>query len=236
MHIPNGFLDPKISAGLSFAAAGALGYCFSKIREAVTSTVMQEAFAAAGGTVSSISGKARRVLAGSSIALLSRMFAVGALILTAQMFDFIVIGGTSGHLLGCAFSGIALGPWAGGLVMAGVLAIQCVFLGDGGLFALGANIFNMAVIGTVGGYYIYYAVKKLIPGKAGYYSGVAIASWVSVVIAAALTALEVGFSGTYEVGWSLNSMLSVHVFVGVAEALMTIAILGLLGKRLLESE
>ncbi len=236
MHIPNDFLDPKTSTGLTFAAAGALAYCYSRVREVVTLSVSQEALAAAGSSVSSFAGKARRTLSASGAALVLRMLAVGSLIFTAQMFDFPVTGGTSGHLLGCAFAGIALGPWAGAMVMAAVLAVQCVFFGDGGILSLGANIINMAVVGAVGGYYIYYGIRKLKPGKAGYYFAVAAASWMSVVIAAAMTAFEVGLSGTYEVGWSLNSMISVHVIVGAAEALMTIAILGFFGRTLKEKE
>ena len=236
MHIPNGFLDPKISAGLGFASAGALAYCFNRVREAATAPVAQEAFATAGRAASNIVGQARRAVTSSGRSLLLRMAMIATLIFFAQMFDFPVTHGTTGHLLGCALAAICLGPWAGALTMAGVLTAQSVFLGDGGLWALGANTFNMAIIGTVGAYYTYVAFRKLLPGRFSFYAGVICASWLSVVAAAAATALEVGFSGTDRVGWTLSSMISVHAVVGLAEALATIAILGLLQKTFHDDE
>jgi len=229
MHIPNGLLDPKMSAGLSFASAGALSYCLNKVRELVASSVVSEALAGAGNTVSTITGKARRVLSSAGTALIMKMMMVGSLIFAVQLFDFPVLNGTTGHLLGCAFAAISLGPWAGGIVMAAVLTIQCLFMGDGGTLALGANIFNMAIIGTMGAYFIYRLSSRAIKGKPGYYTGVALASWISVVAAAAATAFEVGLSGTFKPSWTFNSMVSVHSIIGIAEALATIGILGLLG-------
>ena len=227
MHIPNNFLDPKVSASLSFASAAAIVYCFNKVMERATSPAAQEAFAAAGQAMSTITSKARRAINEFGRSLLLKMAAVGSLIFVAQMFDFPVAHGTSGHLLGCALASIALGPWAGAVAMAAVLIIQCLLLGDGGLLALGANIFNMAIIGSIGAYCIYYLIRAKVKGKAGYYLAVATASWLSVVTAAAVTALEVGLSGTFELSWTLSSMVSVHAIVGVAEALITIAVLGL---------
>ncbi len=86
------------------------------------------------------------------------MGVTAAFIFAAQMFNFQVIGGTSGHLLGGVLAAILLGPWAGTLVMVAVVAVQGLVFQDGGLVVMGANIFNMGIIGTLGGYAIYRAL------------------------------------------------------------------------------
>ena len=83
-----------------------------------------------------------------------------AFIFTAQMINFPIPGGTSGHLLGGTLAGVLLGPWAGSLVMTVVFIVQGVLFQDGGLTVLGANIFNMGLIGTFGGYYLYRAIRS----------------------------------------------------------------------------
>jgi len=230
MHIPNGFLDPKVSAGLGFAAAGALAYCFNKVREMVTSTVVQEAFATAGKTASNITSGAKRVHTSAGESFILKMGAVASLVFAAQMFNFPIASGTSGHLLGGVLAAVLLGPWAGAIVISIVLATQSLFFGDGGLFALGANIFNMAIIGAIGGYYIYYMLQKSIKGRTGFYVGVAIAAWASVFLAATACSLEIGLSRTYPLIDILKAMLKVHAVIGIAEALITIAALAALGK------
>ena len=82
-----------------------------------------------------------------------------AFVFAAQMINFPIPGGTSGHLLGGTLAGILLGPWAGSLVMTVVFIVQTILFRDGGLTALGANIFNMGLIGTFGGYYLYKALR-----------------------------------------------------------------------------
>ena len=83
------------------------------------------------------------------------MGVTAAFIFAAQMFNFQVVGGTSGHLLGGVLAAVLLGPWAATLVMACVIAVQALVFQDGGLVVMGANIFNMGVVGTLGGYYLY---------------------------------------------------------------------------------
>ncbi len=83
-----------------------------------------------------------------------------AFIFAAQMINFPIPGGTSGHLLGGTLAGVLLGPWAGSLVMAVVFIVQALFFQDGGLTVLGANIVNMGLIGTFGGYYLYLGIRK----------------------------------------------------------------------------
>ena len=94
------------------------------------------------------------------------MGVTAAFIFAAQMFNFQVIGGTSGHLLGGVFAAVLLGPWAGTLVMASVIAVQGLVFQDGGLLAMGANIFNMGIVGTLGGYYVYRLVAGALGGEA----------------------------------------------------------------------
>lgn len=90
---------------------------------------------------------------------------MAAFIFAAQMFNFPVVGGTSGHLLGGVLAAIMLGPWAATLVMASVIAVQALLFQDGGLVVMGLNIFNMGVIGTLGGYWLYRALAGLFGGR-----------------------------------------------------------------------
>ncbi|MEO6295256.1 MAG: energy-coupling factor ABC transporter permease, partial [Candidatus Limnocylindria bacterium] len=121
---------------------------------------------------------------------------MAAFIFAAQMFNFQVIGGTSGHLLGGVLAAVLLGPWAGTLVMACVVAVQALLFQDGGLLVMGANIFNMGVIGTLGGYALYRALVSLFGGeRRGRIPAAAIAAWVAVMAGAAAMALQLVVSG-----------------------------------------
>ena len=123
---------------------------------------------------------------------------MAAFIFAAQMFNFQVVGGTSGHLLGGVLAAVLLGPWAGTLVMACVVAVQALVFQDGGLVVLGANIFNMGVIGTLGGFAIYRALcrraRRRGPGPAPRRRRSPPGS--SVVLGAVCMALELAISGT----------------------------------------
>lgn len=233
MHIPNGFLDPKVSAGTAFAAAGVLGYCLAKVKLALSALAPGSIFAGAGNIGSTITENSRRMISSFAENHLMKMGAIGSLIFAAQMFNFPVAGGTSGHLLGGVIAGVALGPFSGAIVIATVLAVQSVFFADGGITALGANMLNMAVIGTFACYYIYYAIHRMFKG---YYSGIAIASFLSVVLASAACAVEIALSGTAELGKVLPAMVSVHSIIGIAEALLTIVALGILKLQKFEFE
>jgi cobalt/nickel transport system permease protein len=83
---------------------------------------------------------------------------MAAFIFAAQMLNFPVAGGTSGHMLGGALAAIVLGPWAGMLVMASVIALQGLLFQDGGLVVMGANIFNMGLVTALIGYGLYRSV------------------------------------------------------------------------------
>lgn len=147
-----------------------------------------------------------------------------AFIFAAQMINFPIPGGTSGHLLGGTLAGVLLGPWAGSLVMAVVFIVQGTLFQDGGLTALGANVFNMGLIGTFGGYYLYKALRSAFGFNTwrGMAMGTAAASWSSVVVAALICAIELAFSGTVPLGVALTSMLVWHMVIGIGEALITL--------------
>jgi cobalt/nickel transport system permease protein len=148
-----------------------------------------------------------------------------AFIFAAQMINFPVPGGTSGHLLGGTLAGALLGPWAGSLVMAVVFIVQGVVFQDGGITAMGANIFNMGLIGTFGGYYLLRTVRNAMGRDrlSGIVAGTAIASWLSVVIASTFCALELAISGTVPLNVALGSMVGWHVLIGIGESLITVA-------------
>nr|WP_225938714.1 cobalt transporter CbiM [Kovacikia minuta] len=147
-----------------------------------------------------------------------------AFIFAAQMINFPIPGGTSGHLLGGTLAGVLLGPWAGTLVMTAVFIVQSVVFQDGGITALGANIFNMGLIGTFGGYYLFRAIRGAIGRDklSGMVVGSAVAAWVSVVVAAAFCAFQLAISGTVPLAVALAAMVGWHVLIGIGEALITV--------------
>jgi cobalt/nickel transport system permease protein len=154
------------------------------------------------------------------------MGVTAAFIFAAQMFNFQVVGGTSGHLLGGVLAAVLLGPWAGTLVMVAVVAVQGLVFQDGGLVVMGANIFNMGIVGTLGGYAVYRALCGLLRGEGrARMPGAGIAAWVSVMAGAAAMALELGGSGTMDLAVALTAMLSIHAVIGIGEALITMAAL-----------
>ena len=147
-----------------------------------------------------------------------------AFIFAAQMINFPIPGGTSGHLLGGTLAGALLGPWAGSLVMAVVFIVQAMLFQDGGLTVLGANVFNMGLLGTLGGYYLYrsirFAMGRNSLGKT--LIGIAVAAWTSVVVASVVCAIELALSGTVPLLVALTAMTSWHVLIGVGEAIISV--------------
>ena len=146
---------------------------------------------------------------------------MAAFIFAAQMINFPVAGGTSGHLLGGALAAIVLGPWAGMLVMAAVIAVQGLLFQDGGLLVMGANILNMGLLTAAIGYGLYRSVAnrprtvKLIV--------IGVAAWLSVMAGALATALQLWLSGTSNLQTVVIAMMSVHALIGLGEALITVA-------------
>ncbi|MEB3336714.1 MAG: cobalt transporter CbiM [Leptolyngbyaceae bacterium] len=147
-----------------------------------------------------------------------------AFIFAAQMINFPIPGGTSGHLLGGTLAGVLLGPWAGTLVVSVVFIVQAVLFQDGGLTVLGANILNMGLVGTFGGYYIYRSIRYALGGDTWRATGTAtvVAAWVSVFSASILCALQLALSGTVPLNVALTAMAFWHVLIGIGEALITL--------------
>ncbi len=151
------------------------------------------------------------------------MGVMAAFIFAAQMLNFPVAGGTSGHFLGGALAAMVLGPWASILVMTAVIAVQGLLFQDGGLLVMGANIFNMGLLTAMIGFGLYRAVIGRNKGTRLAVAGVA--AWLSVLAAALVTSLQLWLSGTSRLEIVLPAMLGVHVLIGIGEALVTVAAL-----------
>ena len=164
--------------------------------------------------------KTNKLLGEKQVPLMGIM---AAFIFAAQMINFPVAGGTSGHLLGGALAAIVLGPWAGMLVMTAVIAVQGLLFQDGGLLVMGANILNMGLLTVVIGYGLYRSVVNRSQTTKLIVSG--IAAWLSVMAGAFATALQLWLSGTSNLQTVVIAMLSVHALIGIGEALITVAAL-----------
>jgi len=194
MHIPDGFLNLPISLITWAIAIGLIALCLNRVQ-----TEYQE----------------------RTVPL---MGVCAAFIFAAQMINFPIPGGTSGHLLGGTLAGVLLGPWAGSLVMTVVFIVQAVLFQDGGLTALGANIFNMGLIGTFAGYYLYRAIRTTLGRDSwrGIAVGTAIAAWTSVFVAAMVCALQLGLSGTVPLNVAVPAMAFWHIMIAIGEAVITV--------------
>jgi cobalt/nickel transport system permease protein len=196
MHIPDGFLSSEVNAA---------------------------AFAVSGVVVAAAVWRANKTLGEKQAPLLG---VTAAFVFAAQMLNFPIGVGVSGHFLGALMCAVLLGPLNAVLVLTVVLVIQCLVFGDGGLTALGANVFNMGIIGGLGGYAVFVLLRFALPKTKGALMGAAaVASWVSVVGASAVAALELGFSGTCPLAIVLPLMLGSHALIGIGEAVITVAVL-----------
>jgi cobalt/nickel transport system permease protein len=148
---------------------------------------------------------------------------MAAFIFAAQMINFPVAGGTSGHLLGGALAALVLGPWAGMLVVASVIALQALLFQDGGLVVMGANMFNMGMLTALIAYGLYRGFSGQSQGKRLLVAGVG--AWLSVMASALLTSLQLWLSGTSPLAVVVPAMLAVHALIGIGEALITVAAL-----------
>jgi cobalt/nickel transport system permease protein len=200
MHIPDGFLSTNTWLSAWFISIGGIGYCLKKTAQTLRDRMVP------------------------------LMGVMSAFIFAAQMLNFPVIGGTSGHLLGGVLAAVLLGPYAAVIVLACVLTVQCFIFQDGGVTALGANIFNMSIIGTMGGYFIYKIIRSILGESKGIIIGAAIASWFSVVIAASACAIELAISGTSPLKVALLAMAGIHALIGIGEAIITTIIIGFVIK------
>jgi cobalt/nickel transport system permease protein len=156
------------------------------------------------------------------------MGVLAAAIFAGQMLNFSVAGGTSGHLLGAALATILLGPWAAVLVMTCVVSIQALIFQDGGILVLGANLFNMALIGPAVSYIVYTFFKKVSSGKRwGIFAGSALAAWSSIFVASLSCALQIALSGTSPANVAIPAMAGIHAIIGIGEGLITLSAISL---------
>jgi cobalt/nickel transport system permease protein len=193
LHIPDGFLSGGIALVTAILAIAAVGWGLRV---------------------------ADRDLDEAKVPLLG---VLAAFIFAAQMLNFPVAGGTSGHFLGATLAAVLLGPWLACLVMTVVIATQAFAFADGGITALGANVLNMGVLGALlAGVALGAAVKAFSPGRGAFLALVAVVSWLAVMVGAAATSVELALSGTVPLTSALVAMLGVHALIGIGEAVITV--------------
>ena len=198
LHIPDGFVSAPV------AAAG---------------------WAAAAGAIAIASRRAERGLDERAAPLMGVM---AAFVFAAQMVNFPVAGGTSGHLVGAALAAILLGPWAAIVVMTAVVALQALLFQDGGLAALGVNALNLGVIASLAAWGAHRALaplRRLHPAMSA--AAAFAAAWIAVEAAAIATAIQLAASGTSPLPVALPALAGVYALIGVGEGLITLGALAL---------
>lgn len=198
MHIPDGFLDIKTCVATAVASGVALSYSVKRSSELLDERQLP------------------------TLGIMS------AFIFAAQMVNFPVAGGTSGHLLGAALATVLLGPWSASLVIATVMIVQGLFFQDGGITVLGANIFNMAVIGVGIAYFSRLVLSKL--GLNHYISTFA-AAWLSVMGSAFAASVELAVSGTIAFNVVYPAMAGWHTLIGIGEGIITTVVLAFVSRH-----
>lgn len=191
MHIPDGILSLPVWATLNAVAIPGIGLAVRR---------------------------AKTYMAEGHVPLLGVM---GAFVFAAQMMNFPVGFGTSGHLLGGALLAMTLGPGSATIILTSILILQSLLFQDGGLLALGANVTNMAFIGVWAGWFPY---RMLYSGRfrtAGIFAG----GFLSVVAAAVAAILELRFSGVGMSPTVLGVSSGVFAVMGAMEGLITVAVL-----------
>ena len=200
MHIPDGFLDPRVWGPFDLISGS---------------------FVVIG---------LRRVSATLEEKAVPLMGVLAAFVFAAQMINIPVAGGISGHFLGGALAGSLLGPWPGLIVMSVVLMVQCFLFQDGGAAALGANIFNMGVLGAMGGAFLYRLGRRGIRGRRPIFWSGLWAGWMAMILSACSCAAQLCLSRV--VAWSvgLSVIVGTHVLLGFLEGFLTGTVLESLWK------
>ncbi len=154
------------------------------------------------------------------------MAVLAAGIFAAQMLNFPVIGGTSGHLIGAALAVAMVGPWAAMAILTVVIIIQSLFFGDGGITALGLNLLNMAVIAPL----VAWGVFRLFR-NGNKQATMFAASWLSVFLSATAVAFQLSVSFALSGGVfgvtalvSFPFMLGYHAVIGIGEGIITVGV------------
>ncbi len=201
VHVPDGFLSPPVAIASAALAAAGVGVSLARL-----SRTLPE----------------RRV---PSVGL------TAAFVFAAQMLNFPVAAGTSGHLIGATLATVLLGPAAAVVVMTSVLVLQCFLFADGGLTALGANVFNMALLAPAAAAFVRAIVRRLAgDGLRARLFGAALAAWGSTMAAAVACAGELATSGTVPWRLVLPAMAVVHALIGLGEAVITALVLASLAR------
>lgn len=195
MHIPDGYIDLPTSLGAATLAGVGVGVALRRARRL------------------DVEGQAP--LTGL----------VAAFVFAAQMLNFPVASGTSGHLLGGALAAILVGPWLGALAVTVVLVVQCLLFADGGVSALGLNVLNMAVLPAFGGYALFWLIRRALPAtRIGVLVAVGLTAVVSVLAAAVAFTIEYALGGNdaAPLGTVAAAMLSAHALIGIGEAAISV--------------
>lgn len=195
MHIPDGFLNLQTAAVTGVLSVGGLAYALRRTG---------------------------RTLPPRKVPLLGL---AAAFVFAAQMLNFPVAGGTSGHLIGATLTAVLLGPFAAVVVTSSVLIVQCFLFADGGITALGANIFNMAIVGAVVGWAIYRPISRMVGGQFGKVLAASFAAWCSTMIASIVCAGELASSGIVHWKIAFTTMAGVHALIGIGEGIITALVL-----------
>jgi len=150
---------------------------------------------------------------------------LAAIIFAFQFVNYPVPGGTSGHLVGGTLVAVILGPWASVIVLFLILIIQSLF-GDGGITALGANTFNMGIIGGIVGFYLVILFVRLLNNTSlkkelKVTIATAIGSYIAIVLASFICGIEIGISGTIPIEIAIPAMVFWHILIGIGEAIIS---------------
>ena len=194
MHIPDGFIDIPTSAAFGTLALAGTAVALKKAKTEVDDRT-------------------------APMAGLTAVF-----IFAVQMLNFPVAAGTSGHLLGGALAMVLVGPYAASLAITVVLGVQALLFADGGLTALGLNVFNLSVIAVLVSFLVFKLMVKLLPKtKSAIPLAAGIAAFVSVPISASAFTLQyaIGGNGTAPVETVFIAMLTTHLLIGIGEAVIT---------------
>ncbi|MGA0852972.1 MAG: energy-coupling factor ABC transporter permease [Candidatus Nanopelagicaceae bacterium] len=194
MHIPDGFIDIPTSAAFGTLALAGTSIALKKAKTEVDDRT-------------------------APMAGLTAVF-----IFAVQMLNFPVAAGTSGHLLGGALAMVLVGPYAASLAITVVLGVQALLFADGGLTALGLNVFNLSVIAVLVSFLVFKLMVKLLPkAKSAIPLAAGIAAFVSVPVSASAFTLQyaIGGNGTAPVETVFIAMLTTHLLIGIGEAVIT---------------
>jgi cobalt/nickel transport system permease protein len=218
VHIPDGFLNNNLEGVLLIEALGMIVYCLSKILKTITVTIGIIADNVSGANIDN--SQSFFIFSENISKYFQRLTLIALWIFAFQMFNIPVKSTTSAHLLGGVFAAILTGPFASFIIMSFVIIIQSLFFSDGGILALGANILNMAFIGSFLSYYVYKAFSN-----ENQHFGIFIACFFSVMAASFVCLIELKLSGSIVFSTAFKNIMGLHFGISCLEALITVTLL-----------